>query len=79
MTCPARIHPMPNDTIIDCEKEVGHADTHAGTLRDYAYPGSRTTVVWMDEDRRTFTGEWIECPALEGCVLPANHRGGCAP
>lgn len=79
MTCPARIHPLPNDTIIDCEEDdAWHEGPHAGVLVDYAYPGSRTTVSWWDTDRRTFTGEWVECPVVS-CTLPANHRGRCAP
>lgn len=73
-TCPARIRPFPGTPIIDCEREVHGDDRHQGALRDYAYPASTTEVVWYQADRRTFTGDWIECPR-RGCVLPANHRG----
>ncbi len=41
-------------------------------LRDYAYPGSATQLTWMDDDRRTFRGDYVECPE-RGCVLPAGH------
>lgn len=77
--CPARIAPMRpvNDTIIDCERTDEHT-THSGTLRDYAYPGSATTISWQDGDRRNFTGDLIDCFATPGCILPAGHRGQCA-
>lgn len=77
--CPARIRPFPGPLVLNCGRgpHLEHGDTaHEAMLRDYAYQGSATTIRWYDEDRRNFTGEWIECPQ-RGCVLPANHRGDC--
>lgn len=76
--CPARMRPFPSVTL-QCEREshLHEDDEHSAVLRDYAYPGSSTTITWFDADRRTFTGDWIECPQ-RGCILPANHRGGHA-
>lgn len=77
MSCEAKIRPMPNDTEIECGLEPGHTDAHSGVLRDYAFPGSATTVTWYDDDRRNFRGEWMECPE-RGCILPAGHPRGHA-
>lgn len=77
--CPARIRPFPGPLILHCERgpHLDDGDTaHEAILRDYAYQGSATTIHWYDDDRRNFTGEWIECPQ-RGCILPANHRGDC--
>lgn len=79
--CPAKIRPFPNNTELHCE--VRHrkdrlTNDHAAVLRNYAYPGSETRISWQDSDRRTFTGDWVECP-VQPCVLPANHRGEHAP
>jgi len=78
--CEARIRPMVpiNDTELRCEL-VAHVDRkhvskHVSTLRDYDGPGSVTVVTWLDDDRRNFTGPWVEC-LRPGCVLPSNHRG----
>ena len=74
--CEARIRPMVpiNDTELRCEMAT-HADPkHVSTLRDYAFPGSATVVQWLDDDRRNFTGPWVEC-IRPGCILPSNHRG----
>lgn len=84
MTCDARIRPFPvgNDTEIACELAADHPDTigHHGELRDYAYPGSSTVLVWMDDDRRNFRGDWPgRCQQVAGCVLPTGHVGRCAP
>lgn len=77
--CDARIRPMRpvNDIEMRCEADADHGGAHSSTLRDYAYPGSATVISWRDDDRRNFTGDFIECP-LVGCILPANHRGRCA-
>jgi hypothetical protein len=78
VTCSARIRPFTDDTEIACEREGDH-DRHEGSLSDYAYAGSRSTLSWMDDDRRTFHGEWPgACELLHGCVLPAGHHGGHA-
>lgn len=84
MRCDARIRPFPigNDTEIACELDARHATTvgHHGTLHDYAYPGSSTALVWMDDDRRNFHGTWPgRCQTVGGCVLPTGHDGRCAP
>lgn len=65
-----------NDTELQCEDDADHGGFHGSTLRDYAYPGSATVVSWTDTDRRTFTGDFIECPVV-GCIVPAGHRGEC--
>lgn len=75
--CDARIRPFTNATELRCEATGDHSQHH-GVLRDYAYPGSETTISWADTDRRNFRGEWIECPS-RGCMLPAGHRGDHAP
>jgi hypothetical protein len=67
---------MPDDTELKCEKSHAHYE-HQAVLRDYAYPGSNTVVIWMESDRRNFRGEWAPCPS--NCTLPAGHRGSCAP
>lgn len=80
--CDARIRPMrhANETDVECGLPADDHRRHAGVLRDYAYPGSATTVQWMEDDRRTFHGDWpgacIELGVDEPCVLPADHRGG---
>lgn len=75
MTCDARIRMFRpvNDTELHCEQDDGYHQEHFAFLRDYAYPGSQTTVTWLDDDRRTFRGEWPgDCP---NCILPSGHRG----
>lgn len=74
--CDAKIRPMPNATEIQCDVAGPH-EQHLGALKGYAYPGSVTTVCWMEDDRRNFRGEWTPCP--NNCTLPADHRGQCAP
>lgn len=78
MTCDAKIRPFPNTTEIICELGDVHGGMHESTLRDYAWPGSATTISWAEEDRRTFRGTWAACPR-PGCELPARHRGNHAP
>lgn len=57
---------------IVCE-EFGEHFAHRGVLRDYAYTGSATVVEWLEDDRRTYHGEWPgACP---GCILPLHHQG----
>lgn len=77
-TCPAKIRPFPNDTEVTCDQTTEGHRKHSGVIRDYAYPGSETILTWQDDDRRNFTGDWIECPD-HGCTLPAGHRGDHAP
>lgn len=81
MTCPVKIRPFPNEIEIQCKTSLlrqGAHTEHAGGLSDYAYPGSYTEMTWQDDDRRCFTGDWVECP-VQPCTLPANHRGNHAP
>lgn len=75
MNCDAHMRPFPNDTELSCELGVDDHDTHHAVLRDYAYPGSTTTIEWNDADRRTFHGPWPgECD-VEHCPLPSGHHG----
>lgn len=78
MICPTKIRPFRpvNDTELQCEV-TDSTDSHwrhNAVVRDYAYPGSATEMVWERTDRRCFTGEFIECP-VKGCILPAGHHG----
>lgn len=72
--CPARIRPTEAIGVIACLEPDGHGPQHQGVIADFAYPGSRTRLTWLDSDRRNFTGDWIKCPH-GSCLLPANHRG----
>lgn len=79
-TCPWKIRPFPDDRELRCEKPMGDAPgshVHQATLRDYAYPGSETTISWQHSDRRNFTGPWFPWQD-PGCVLPSGHRGSHA-
>lgn len=75
--CDAKIRPFPNDTELQCDGELDTHLNHEATLRDYAFPGSVTTISWFDLDRRTFRGDWAPCSATAGCVLPHGHHGRC--
>ncbi len=77
MNCDAKIRPFDSDLELTCEHDDSRHDEHRSALRDYAYPGSVTQLVWMETDRRTFRGDWADCPK-DGCILPANHRGSHA-
>lgn len=79
MTCDAKIRPFGDSTELQCNKlgSPGHFE-HQAVLHDYAYAGSRTTLAWMDDDRRTFRGEWEPCLKSRGCVLPNDHPRLCA-
>lgn len=78
MACDAAIRPFLNDTELGCEVDGEHRK-HVGALRDYAYPGSVTTITWDEDDRRNFHGAWPgECYEPE-CKLPDGHRGNHAP
>ncbi len=76
MSCDAKIRPLPDDTELVCDLSGPHG-LHESTLRDYAYPGSATVISWYEDDRRTFRGDWVACPAE--CILPAGHQGRHAP
>lgn len=85
MTCTAAIRPFRgvNDAEVRCERDEDHGPLHRGPLRDYAFPGSLTNVEWLEDDRRTFHGDWPgacrRAEQLAGCVLPTGHRGRCQP
>jgi hypothetical protein len=72
------MHPV-NEIELACERDHDDGDEHSATLRDYAYPGSATTVTWMDDDRRNFRLAWPgNCSLTDGCILPDTHRGRCS-
>lgn len=79
--CDAKIRPFPNDLELQCERLVPHEDPatqHMAVLRNYSFPGSETEIVWYEDDRRTFRGEWKSCTTTKGCILPNDHHGRCA-
>ena len=74
--CDARIRPFPGSSEIECGLPGDHDGKHEGVLRDYAYPGSATTIGWLPDDRRSFVGAWPGPCATAGCILPAGHPRG---
>lgn len=76
--CPCKIRPFPDDTEVTCSNTPGHIDRHRGWLIGRAGPGSVTEITWFDDDRRNFRGDWRQCVATKGCILPAGHPRGCA-
>jgi len=78
MNCDAKIRPFTGPAEVACEIDTPGPHQHRGTLRDYAYPGSVTAIIWHEDDRRTFRGEWQPCTDRP-CTLPANHHGRHAP
>lgn len=76
--CDAKIRPFPDTRELQCEGELDTHLNHEATLRDYAFPGSQTVLIWQDTDRRTFRGEWSPCIRTSGCILPHDHHGRCA-
>lgn len=81
MTCTAKIRPLTDGTELQCKCDDEQHVEHHSTLRDYAWPGSATTIYWQEDDRRNFRGEWRPCTLLvdPACTLPAGHRRNCAP
>jgi hypothetical protein len=79
MSCDAKIRPFRgvNETELTCDRTISHR-VHRGKLYDYAYAGSVQTITWYEQDRRNFTGKFIECPE-EGCLLPIRHHGHHVP
>lgn len=84
--CDARIRPFRpiNETEVSCAVEdTDHEidpDHHRGEIKDYAYPGSVTTINWYQDDRRNFHGEWpgiCQTAVFDNvvCLLPRNHEG----
>lgn len=78
--CDAAIHPFGhlNPLELKCEVLDPNHQKHKGTVRDYAYPGSATVIHWLENDRRTYHGEWPgQCHFSPACPLPDGHHGEC--
>lgn len=79
--CDAKIRPFRpiHDYEVQCTlDEPANHPQHRGDIVDYAYPGSSTTLTWMEDDRRTFHGEWPgSCMRHPECNLPNGHSGRC--
>ena len=85
--CKAKIRPFPHALELQCEGDTVDDDhlgekhmadpKHTAVLRDYAHPGSKTSISWFEKDRRTFYGEFAPCTRTPGCTLPHIHTGGC--
>lgn len=75
--CKAAIRPLLTDVEVRCE-QTGNHGRHKGTLRDYAYPGSATTLSWLENDRRCYHGEWPGPCQTGKCTLPQGHQGNHA-
>ncbi len=76
--CTAKIRPFPDDTEFTCSlPDHGSDINHRTTLKDQTYPGSVTDLVWFEEDRRNFRGDWANCTS-KICVLPEGHHGNHA-
>lgn len=84
--CDAAMRPMypVNEYEVRCEEEDGHflVTGHRGTIRGFNPDGKETALVWMEDDRRNFHGEWPgrcgESFSGDQCVLPHGHRGNHA-
>lgn len=59
--------------IVDCRKILPHP-SHSGPWM-HNYPGTDgvTVITWLEDDRRTFRGDFVKCPYE--CLLPSNHAG----
>lgn len=56
---------------IECTKPAHPDDPeHSGVML-------ATQVIWLDGDRRDYTGEFVACTTL-GCILPGGHHGSHA-
>jgi hypothetical protein len=71
------------ETITQCDRQEHHDTSHEGPGLPQ-FPGQR--IIWWAGDRREYSGDWPGyCTRLPGepfeggCVLPAGHRGRCAP
>lgn len=75
--CDAKLRPFRpiNETELACGNGLEEHTTHSSTLKDYAFPGSRTIMSWHEDDRRNFHGEWPGDCESKDCILPLNHRG----
>lgn len=76
MTCPMRMLAWADTGrgpgIADCERAKDHGGDHMGKVA-----GFETVVVWLNGDRRMFTGELVMCENA-GCHAPAGHERGHA-
>lgn len=72
--------PTASAVELECEVLTEPHDHHSATLKDYAYPGSKTIISWLETDRRNFTGGFRQCrkQTFGQCCLPQGHRGECA-
>jgi len=77
--CDARIRPFRpiNENELQCSEDGEHT-WHTANVLDYAYPGSRTEMTWLEGDRRNFRGEFSECDRRTTCILPKDHPGACS-
>lgn len=76
--CTAKIRPMRPLSQMEVECELGepHPGDHQGVIRDYAYGGSYTRLMWADSDRRCFRGVFVPCGDNDApCLLPSGHFG----
>ncbi len=56
---------------LDCVKSEHEGDPeHEGQYL-------ATRIMWLDDDRRDYTGEFVECPERR-CILPGGHAGNHA-
>lgn len=76
--CDAKIKLSDDMPFVQCDLESEKHSPHVGVLKDYAYPGSKTTIVWQESDRRNFRGKFTECDEST-CLLPAGHNGDHVP
>lgn len=82
--CPIRLgwsNRRGTDIVVSCDLEDGHDGQHSGDWNHRLNPTQPTTrVSWLTDDRRSFVGEWIRCPGINGlCTLPEGHHGNHAP
>lgn len=76
--CDAKIRPLQTPIELECvsPEDVPHVE-HFAELRDFAYPGSLTTIHFLESDRRCYHGAYPgDCPT-PGCTLPAHHPRDC--
>lgn len=91
MTCDARFgwtHPELT-LVLTCELPLNHPELEHQAVweHDLNEDMPTTTVHWLDNDRRSFRGEWRQCSEhirvtrrhRAPCCLPAGHQGNHAP
>jgi hypothetical protein len=64
---------------IECDAEDGHLTRGIDIKHQGQAPESVTRVIWLEGDRRSYTGEYVPCglPVRRGqvCTLPLRHHG----